>query len=46
MDAEYAKTHSSIIKGYKTGANITLINTIYIKPQKEPDGSYTPDYIY
>jgi len=46
MDAEYASTHSSIIKGYKTGANITLINTIYIKPQKEPDGSYTPDYIY
>ena len=34
------------IKGYAPGANITLLNTIYIRPQKLPDGKYSNDSIY
>ena len=36
-----------IIKGYPLQSDITLINTIYIKPQKDPEsGKYGSDYLY
>ena len=39
----------SFIKGYKPGDNITILNTLYIRPQKTQDGDlnkYTPDILY
>lgn len=36
-----------IIKGYPLQSDITLINTIYIRPQKDPEtGKYGSDYLY
>ena len=35
-----------LIKGYKRGSNITLLNTIYIRAQKLANGSYSDDYLY
>ena len=46
MNEEFAKMHKSIIKGYNVGANLTLINTIYIRPQKLSNGTYTDDFMY
>ena len=34
------------IRGYKDGANLTLVNTVYIKPKKMEDGKYTNDVLY
>ena len=34
------------IRGYKDGDRITLLNTIYIRPQKDENGKYGPDYLY
>ena len=34
------------IKGYVDGANISILNAIYIKPQKNEEGKYGPDYMY
>lgn len=36
----------ALIKGYPEDSNITLLNTIYLKPQKQEDGKYGPDYLY
>ena len=36
----------ALITGYPEGSNITLLNTIYIKPQKDDDGKYGSDYLY
>ena len=36
----------SFIKGYPIGANISLVNAIYVKPQKDENGRYGSDYIY
>ena len=35
-----------ILKGVPLGANVTLVNTVYIRPQKMEDGSYSKDYLY
>lgn len=35
-----------LIPGYKPGSNITLLNTIYIKSQKDELGKYGMDWIY
>ena len=35
-----------LIKGYPLGANITLLNAIYIRSQKDEDGKYGPDYMF
>ena len=39
-----------ILKNFPLGANVTLINTVYIRPQKMKDESgkeyYTDDYLY
>ena len=35
-----------IIKGYPIGANITLVNALYIRSKKMEDGKYSPDYMY
>lgn len=34
------------IKGYKEGDNISILNTIYIKPMKNAEGKYDPDCLY
>ena len=34
------------IHGYKDGDKITLLNTIYLRPRKDEDGKYGPDYLY
>ncbi len=34
------------IRGYKDGDRITILNTIYIRQQKDEDGKYGPDYLY
>lgn len=34
------------IKGYPPGSNITVLNVIYIRPQKTPEGKYTNGSIY
>ena len=34
------------IRGYKDGDRITILNAIYIRPQKMEDGKYSPDYMY
>ena len=36
----------ALIKQYPEGSNITLLNTIYLKPQKDEDGKYGSDYMY
>lgn len=35
-----------LIKGYPVGANISVLNTIYLRPQKLNDGSYSDDILY
>ena len=36
-----------MIKGYMKGANISLLNTLYIKPKKDEEtGKYGSDYLY
>ena len=34
----------SFIKGYDVGANITVLKTTYLRPQKGPDGKYSSDW--
>ena len=36
----------SFIKGYKAGDRITLLNTVYVRAQKEENGRYGSDYLY
>ena len=37
----------NLIKGYAPGANISLLNTIYIRQERDPNtGKYSSDYIY
>lgn len=42
----FVNTEKSFIKGYPVGSDISLINTMYVKPKKdEESGKYGPDYM-
>lgn len=42
---ETGNEYKLLIPGYPEGSDITIINTTYVKPQKDDEGNYKKDYI-
>ena len=45
-DIDKIMPKKSFIKGYPVGANISILNTIYLKPQKLDEGGMSDDWLY